>query len=337
MDIIPAHKSYRWLLVLLFALGATACTPSFDRQMAELAKEIGPNESAAVSWIYEEPSGNITSLGDDWRQRVEKGLRDHQVEVKARKDIGVIIDDIGSFGLGGDEQKVWQQAGADVVISGNYHVVSQSHSGGEKPHIYLTIKALRVDDSAVVKTVLWQDTLAAGWSRRAASIHGNAHQKDIEIITDSSGNQSRPLLSAQLDRNPACYPTGSVANIMVHTDPGSYVYLLNLAADNTMTLLYPNKKMADQPLPSGILTFPPAALAGVQLQFYPLDPQQTCSEAIKVISSRVPIDFSYLPIPENTLYAGAAGGDIKQVATTLKQARGWSEKVLTYMVGPDCR
>lgn len=330
---------YQWLWLLLLTLNLCACSPAgFDSHMADMAREIGPRESAAVSWIYEESSGNVDDLGNSWRDRVERGLKDNLVIVKPRKDIGVIIDDVETFGLGVAEHKIWQQAGADVVVTGNYRVSHLKTSDRNQPYINLTIKALRVNDSSLVKSINWQEKLDANWARRAACVRGNAHQKDVEIVADSSININRPLLTAKLDRGKnACYPTGTAGRVLIHTDPGSYIYILSLAADNTVTLLYPNSIMPDLPLPGGVMNFPPRAMENnIQLVFYPLENDETCREAIKVISSRLPLDFSYLPIPENTIYAGAQGGDIKQVAVTLKKARGWSEQVLGYMVGPDC-
>lgn len=330
---------YQWLWLLLLTLNLCACAPAgFESRMADMSREIAPSESAAVSWIYEESSGNVDDLGNSWRDRVERGLKDNQVNVKPRKDIGVIIDDVETFGLGVAEHKIWEQAGADVVVTGNYRVSHLTTSGSKEPYINLTLKALRVDDSSLVKSINWQEKLDVNWARRAACVRGNAHQKDVEIVADSSVNPNSPLLTATLDRGAnACYPTATAGWVNIYTDPGSYVYILSLAADNSVTLLYPNSIMPEQPLPGGVMNFPPKAMAReLQLVFYPLNDDETCREAIKVISSRLPIDFSYLPVPENTIYAGAQGGDIKQVANTLKKARGWSEQVLCYMVGPDC-
>ncbi len=70
--------------------------------------------------------------------------------------------------------------------------------------------------------------------------------------------------------------------------------------------------------------------------FYPLKDDELCHESIKVIVSRKPIDFSFLPVPEDQVYAGASGGDMKKVLEALRAATDWNETVLSYWVGPGC-
>jgi hypothetical protein len=74
----------------------------------------------------------------------------------------------------------------------------------------------------------------------------------------------------------------------------------------------------------------------VQLVFYPLEKGRFCREAIKVVASRRPLDFSFLPVPEDTIYSGARGGDMLRMLDVLKNARGWRDVVVPYGVGDNC-
>jgi hypothetical protein len=322
--------AYLLFFTLLFV---SACTSSIQQKASSFADLVNPGEAVAVTAIYDEASGDVTALGNRWRDEVEAALSAKQVKIKARRDIGVIIDDIDSFGRGGNEQKVWQESGADLLISGSYRLQPNANP----PQALLTLKLLDVHTTSIRQTLTLPKPLQSGWAKSAAQVSGNVYQKSVEIIVDSSAPEKKPPLATSLDRNPACFPTGTAGTVRVQTEPGTYVYLLNLAADQTVTLLYPNTRLPDQKLTTGRFDFPPVAFVeDLQLMFYPLIEGQMSQESIKVISSYFPIDFSYLPVPENTIYAGAQGGDIKQVLKTLKTARGWSEQVLDYWVGPEC-
>ncbi|MCF6178665.1 MAG: DUF4384 domain-containing protein [Geopsychrobacter sp.] len=311
----------------------SACAPVIKPQAGEFAGLVKPGETLAVTAIYNDISGDVTALGNRWRDEIEAALSEEQIKLKTRRDIGLIIDDLESFGPGSDEQKLWEAAGADLLIVGSYRL----QPNAKPPQALLTLKLLDVHTAGIRQTLQLKKTLLPGWGRSEATVKGNQFQESVEIVVDSSSPEKKPSLSASLDRKPACFQAGSAGTVLVQSDVGTHIYLLNLAADQSVTLLYPNSRLPDQPLASERFSFPPLELAKeLQLVFYPLKKGQTSSESIKVISSYFPIDFSYLPVPENTIYAGAKGGDIKQVLASLENARGWSEQVLKYWVGPEC-
>jgi len=330
------------LFILVTILSACQTVPqkrswqSFSEEVAKIAAQIRKGEPAGVSYIYEAKTGNITELGNLWRDRIEKALRDHGVKVKARRDIVTLIDDAESHGLGKAEKEIWQQAGAEVIVCGNYRVL---HAGGSKAKdtISLHFKAFRVADSTLLKTVIWEENLERSWPSLASAVRGHAFHRKMETVTDEKGKGSKPNLSARLDRDPPCYPPETPATVHVFSEPGVHLYLLGLAADRTVTLLYPNSKLPDQPLTSGKFDFPPKALGrDLQLVFRPLKEGEPCQESIKVVASRTPLDFSFLPVPENRIYIGAEGGDIKRMLEVLQRAGNWQEVVLNYIVGPGC-
>ena len=328
------------LFSALFAIvSLMVCSPAFavgfEAEIGKIADRMGKGETVAVSPICKEESGDITALGDRWRTRVEACLSDRGVVVKSRKDLGVIQDEMEMFGSG--TRNILDHAGAEVVVSGTYTIEYRMAKSGRKPIIRLVIKALRVVDGTVVKTVICREDLFPGWERQASLKKGNIYHRGIEAIAPDTQSRNRPKIKARMDRKPACYPPGLPAVIAVETEPGVHLYILGVAADHTVSLFYPNSRMSDQPLPSGNFRFPPLALADdVQLVFYPLKDDELCQESIKVIAAHKPIDFSFLPIPEDQVYAGARGGDMKKVLEALRAATDWNETVLSYWVGPGC-
>jgi len=327
----------------IFLLGAsllpllTSCAPhagrslsdyAFEQEVEKIVTEIPEHEAVAVSWIYDGSTGDITALGNSWRDRLESALKNSSVTVKARKDLGLIIDDLTTYSKETSESTIWSTSGADVIVVGEYRINVQDN------RIILNIKALR-KNASLAATLHWSEELPRNWSKLAAQIKGNIYHKEISSITSPSAD--RPHLTARLNRDPACYPSGSRATIHISSEPGVHIYVLNLAADNSVSLLYPNSLMRDQPIPSGGFTFPPKAFADdLQLLIAPLRPGTTCQESFKIVASREKINFSFLPVPENELFLGARGGNMKKVLTELKKKRHWNETNLNYWTGADC-
>ena len=124
-----------------------------------------------------------------------------------------------------------------------------------------------------------------------------------------------------------------------NSEQGNHLYIISLAADGTAVLLYPNRLLPDAKLVDSNFEFPPLPMrrsGQFLLQLFPLNYRDT-RESIKVVVSRKPLDFSFLPQPENQLLTGAKGGDIKRMIQVLKTAKQWNEKLLTYWVGPGCK
>ncbi len=321
---------------------ASAFWKDFSGEIGKIAKEIREGESAAVSWIYDAKSGDVTALGNAWRDRTEKALRDKGTPVKARREIGILIEDVESFGFGKEEKDVWRRAGAEVLVSGGYRIL-RANGSRKRDEIKLHIKAFRVSDSSLVKAVTWTEKLDPDWMSLASVVRGNIfHEKFTNVVNPGGSDRDRsvdaPALQAHLDRDPPCYPPGSRCTVHIEAEPGAHVYIFNLAADHTVTLLHPNVILPDHPLASGKFDFPPPAFTkDLQLILYPLEENEACQEAFKVVASRVSMDFSFLPVPVNRIYKGAQGGEIKRMLEILNKASDWNEVTLTYWVGAGCK
>jgi len=311
---------------------------TYTSKIQAIANQINSDERVSVSWIYEEKTGNITLLGNRWRDATERAMRENGVQVVSRQEIGFLIDDIDAFGIGLSEKDIWQQAGADVIVSGKYTITHVYRADKKIPYISLTIKALRVKDSSLIQTITWSEPATSDWVALHTSVRGNVFYKKLEKVVDSRDSGNKPKLDASLNLDPPCYKPGEAAKITIRTEPGVHIYLFNLVADQTVTLLYPNSILPDQPLTASDFVFPPAALSErLQLFLYPLGNQPLTNESIKVVASRHKLDFSFLPIPVNQIYAGASGGDINRMRAVLDEAWDWQQEVLTYWVGSECQ
>lgn len=257
--------------------------------------------TAAVSYIYEAATGNITELGNRYRDRIERDFKEQGYQVKARRDMVILLEDAESFGSGTEESEIWERAGVDVVVCGSY-TVNRGTDSEEKAVATVNVKAYRKQTADLVEAYKIEETLEPGWVRLAAKVHGNVHKKNFETIVGTGGG-SAPDLEAELDRDPACYPPGTAARISVKSEEGAHIYIFNIAADNTVSLLYPNQLMPNQPIASRRFVFPPESLSGlVRLVLYPLRPNESCREAFKVVASGDAMDFSFLPVSMNRIY-----------------------------------
>lgn len=316
-----------WLLLFAGCVSSTSKGPEALPENAEL--------SCAVSYIYQADSGDINALGNLYRDRIALQFRNRNYNVKERKDLVLLIEDAESFGNMQNTGEIWDNAGADVVVCGTYRIIKPENQQ-EDDTIEVTVKAVRTDDASLVDAYVITEKLNKGWEKLASKTFGNAFQQDFEEVAGTGS--MRPSLTAALDKDPACYEPNDPAHIFIQSEPGTHVYIFNIAADNTVTLLYPNKLVKDQPLVSKDFYFPPKSLKGkLSLVLFPLHPGETSRESFKIIASRDKIDFSFLPVPFNQLFQGAKGGQIKKLRNALRKYGQYSEKTLTYFVGPNCR
>ena len=336
------------LFIFLFPLLLGACHPathetvsgikSYGDVICELVADAGikPGESVVVVGFYDGASGDYNALGDQWRDRAETELAGTGVEVKVVRDMGLVLDILETVDNEFDEGEIWRNSGSDYLLTGHYYISKNIGNSG-KNSLELHLKLLKVADQKLAAAALWSTWLEKGWQLRYAIVRGNVYQKAIEVVTsDSSHLGPRPQLKATLDRKNPCYPTAATIALQISSEAGAHIYILNIAADNSVTLNYPNRYLKDKGLAGSEFTFPPPELPGMRLQVYPLPDDNPSREAFKVIASYKLIDFSFLKVPDGQIFAGAAATELKEVLSVLKKAPCFSEVTLPYLVGSGC-
>ena len=304
----------------------------FRIQVQELFEQVPENTKIAVSVVYDGTSGEVTALGDYWRDRIEVAIDHKKFIVSPRKDMVVLFNehDIRSATKTGETFDKEPDLGVQIAISARYYILK-----GHPDKIELQIRALDLVENKIVESVSIEEKLPVEWVRMASRIHSNVYQQKFESLNpfESSGL----TLSARLDQDPACYPAGSHMKIIVENEAAVHLYVFNLAADGTVTILFPNKFMPDSFWPKRYFVFPPSDLPeNLILKVEPLHQNETTRESIKIVASKKPMDFGFLPIPLNHIYAGAKGGDLSKLLEVLSQSNGWAEVTLDYWVGADC-
>lgn len=300
-----------------------------------VAGKVKSGESVAVVGFYDGENGDYTALGDQWRDRAETFLAGTGVETKAVRDMGLILNILETAERDFDEGEVWRRSGSDYIITGHYYLSKGVGSDGRRDALELHLKLLDVRSQRVAAAAPWTDWLEKGWQRRYAIVRGNVYQKAIEVFSPDEKDPG-PRLTAKLDRKNPCYPAGAAISLDIESEAGAHLYILNVAADRTVTLNYPNRYLPDKGLLAARFTFPPPEMKNLRLEVYPMPEDNPSREAFKVIASYRPLDFSFLKVPDGRIFAGAAATELKKVLETLKNARGFSEVTLKYTVGRGC-
>jgi len=319
--------------LLLIVWLASGCAPTVGHYFADVVPVLAPGQSVAVTRFFDEHTGDVTALGERWRDQIEMVLQERGMNVKARKDLGLIVDEMMTFGRGTDGRTGYEDSGADFVAGGSYAIL-EGKSG--PPGARLTVKIFHVVDGSLVMARSGEVDLPADWAKLTAESTGNAYHGHLDRMDSQLDNSQLPV-HAKLDREDACYPPGASAQVQVKTEPDNHIYILHLLADHTAHLLYPNEHLPDQPHPTGKMEFPPQALRHViPFNVHPLADGTTCEQGVKVIVSRSPIDFPAVAGEERRASFILHRENLREAVSAIAKKQDWNEASIDYWVGPDC-
>lgn len=325
--------------LLTIQLPSAQSSETLDQQIQSLVKGLASGKKVAVSWIYDRATGDVTELSDLWWDKIEGVLSQANIAIVARRDLKTLINEAEVFGNDTDGlfDRELTKLGADWVITGRYSVVPPKQPG--QPHrLKLHLSTIQPNDGRLIRAIDLTISLDYGWRAQTANIRWNIYHPAIKKISLSDPVKPGPAVTAKFNKENACFLPKEPVTITINTEIGAYLYLINLAADSTAALLYPNRIMRNQPVKSTKFVFPPPSLANaIQLIFQPMPGERYTQESIKIIASRTKLHFSFLPFPENQVFIGAKGGDLKKMLNMLQNASAWREQTLTYWVGDSCR
>ncbi len=299
-----------------------------------LLPDIKSRQIVAVSSIHEEATGNLTGLGALLCDKVEARLEGKGVVIKARKDIAMLIDDaeIGNV----TEEDIWRQAGADIIVRGSYAVLQSLDRPGSM-EVKILLKAYRLGSAALIDTDEFILEMRRERLQQLSQVTGNIFQEEfVEIVGD--GILNLPHLAARLNNPTGCYTPGEAIEVDITSEPGAYIYLFNLSCDGNVTLLYPNTYIDNAPLKVSTLIFPPQEGSNIRsLRVSPAREGKRCDESFKLVATRTPLDFSFLPFPANRVFGGVNGRDIAEITRILKQTTNYADLLLPFTITEGCK
>jgi hypothetical protein len=330
------------LLLLLCLLLLSACVANeaamhrsagAELKSVPLFRNLQPNVTVAVSSISDERNGDLTLLGDYLSDRVEAQLVERELTVKARKDIAALIGD-AELSDAYAEEKIWKQAGADIIVRGSYNLPEGGHRGPVPVRVHL--KAFRPDDVTLVATDEITITVAKGRLIGLMKVTGNIHQQQLWSVS-GDGSEAPPKLLASLNKPSLCYRPGEKATLAIDSEVGAHLLIFNLSCDGNVVILHPSRYADDAPLRSAVVNFPGDFPYIRSLTLQPAVDGKQCREGFKVVATRQKVDFSFLPFPENQTYRGVNGSDIDKITAILDSINGFSQQMLEYVIDEGCR
>jgi hypothetical protein len=308
---------------------AVACNGSgtdLGSECDNLFARIDKDDKVAVLAVSDQLSGDITALGNIWRDKIEGRLSNRGVFVLPRREIGIINDDMGRFS---DEGMNWDavraELQADVLVKGEYLLLPADKDG--EGTVHLNVKVLK-GGRQVVGNCETTQPMQPGWLQLANQIMGT--------VRPPKSIGRGPALSAVLDKQPACYPDNAAMKIIVNAESGTWLYLFTVDYEGKVLRLYPNRESRELPITVPEYVFPPPSMKDeFGLYVCGRAGQRFSNEAIIVIAARNKIDFSKIPEAWEEGKPGQAARtrDIQQI---LGRTKDYIRKDLRYSVGPGC-
>ena len=332
----PSSKK-TWFATYLMIVLAGCIASSPPRIPVSILTELPNDRPVAVSIIHGECSGNITQLGNRFRDDIEISLKSRGYEIKPRKDLVMIIDDAQLSGDMKSEKKIWEKVGADYVINGCY-TITENPDNDHIVTIRITTKAYAISTSSLVDGDIFTLTMN---KKEACSLNslllGNVFQNEFKSLGTNNGNgKNAPFLEARLDRSNTCYQSGENVTIHVTTEKGVYLYIFCLSCDGNVTILHPNPHHGNVPLNTDSFTFPPEQSPIEKLTVQGMAAKPTCMEIYKIIATRSKRDFSFLPFPENGIYRGSNGPDINKITRITGAMNDYAQVRIPYRICDHC-
>jgi hypothetical protein len=129
---------------------------------------------------------------------------------------------------------------------------------------------------------------------------------------------------------------GEAVKIFYQVNRNCYVYIFSIAADGSVTLLFPNSINSQNFITSGnVYEFPePGSRIQLQARFLPNDPKNVAEERIKIIATQEKEDLIPLGFREGMfkIYDAKSTGLISDLVKRLNRLdpASWTEATLTY-------
>ena len=301
--------------------------------METFASEIDQNARVGICWIYDGDNYDLTAYGNLWRDRLEIALAKQGRAVLPRKDYVVLVDDIESFGKNITEDDLLDAMEPDIIVTGVYYRHGRKPEKG--PFVELMLKAYRLDEKRIVAAFRYEIPAPDEKDlKRMADVKGNVIRVKFRQIVGGA-SPAAPSLKAQLNRT--CFVPGENAVVTAQTEPGVHIYLFSVQADGSVTRIVPNPYVPDKPVgQDGKFAFPDIySDFWLDMPMHPVRPGVN-EESFKMVASRKPLDFSFIPFPENEPFYGIDAGELRRVLDVLENADSASVVDIPYKISEGC-
>lgn len=203
----------------------------------------------------------------------------------------------------------------------SHTVVSNSQLADDL--IYASVRG-KIDKVEVVKE---------GWDEKDKHIYRVNLKALIEPVYPEKGEG----LSLKLSLSKAVLKEGEEVKVFYQANSDCHIYVFSVAADGSVTLLFPNSMNKDNGVKAGkAYEFPPDGSFTLQAQFLPDFKGNKAEEKIKVIATRQKEDIIPLGFQEGAfkVYDAKSTGMISDLVKRLNQLTpvDWTEATAVYTI-----
>lgn len=178
------------------------------------------------------------------------------------------------------------------------------------------------------------EILKEGWDEKERNLYKVKLKALIEPVYPEKGEG----LSLKLSLSKSVLKEGEETKVLYQANSDCYIYIFSIAADGSVTLLFPNSMNKDNSVKAGkAFEFPPAdSNIKLQAQFLPGFKGSKAEEKIKVIATRQKEDIIPLGFQEGVfkVYDAKSTGMISDLVKRLNQLApfDWTEATAVYIL-----
>ncbi len=188
--------------------------------------------------------------------------------------------------------------------------------------------------AAVRGTIKEMSVLSSGWDKQDR----NLYQIRIKALVEPLYPEKGKGLSAKLNLSKTSLKEGEEVKIYYETNSDCYLYLFSIAADGSVTLLFPNSQNQENKIAGGKVYEFPAAQSNIRLKamFLPNFRGKTADEKIKLIATKNKENLLPLGFKEGMFHAYDANstGLISELVKKLNtiEPTEWAEATAEYVI-----
>ncbi len=188
--------------------------------------------------------------------------------------------------------------------------------------------------AAVRGKIVKEEIMTSGWDAKERNLFRTKIKALIEPVYPDKGEG----ISAKLSLSKTDLKEGDEVQIFYQVSKDSYVYIFSIAADGSVTLLYPNSNTPDNVARAGKAhQFPPAdSRIHLKAMFLPDYKEDSAEERIKIIATRQKEELLSLGFREGMfqVYDTKSTGMISDLVRRLNQIEptDWTEATAVYTI-----
>lgn len=178
------------------------------------------------------------------------------------------------------------------------------------------------------------EVLKEGWDEKERNLYRVKLKALIEPVYPEKGEG----LSLKLSLSKSVLKEGEETKVLYQANSDCYIYIFSIAADGSVTLLFPNSMNKDNSVKAGkAFEFPPAdSNIKLQAQFLPGFKGSKAEEKIKIIATKQKEDIIPLGFQEGMfrVYDAKSTGMISDLVKRLNQLApsDWTEATAVYIL-----